>query len=489
MQRTGVVVSAVAAAAVVGWVGASWYTGMRVEDSARTAAADPKAANDWGVRMELLRYERGVFTSSSRYRVSLAQAGGEPLTATVDNTVHHGPFPRERLARAELKPVFATIESTLAREEGLGSRLQTVEAGATIRASSVVDWHENVRFRITSPAIRVEQDGATLDVDSGTVEGTLAKAAAHLQMEAKLASVRAQVSVPGHATKPLADAPAEAVTIDLRDLSVIADNQVGRFGLRIGDTALRIGSFTVKGSARKAPISITGREFGVAWQAAEAEKFMNGHLSYNVGKLAFNNTEVGDVDLRLVARQLDGAATAKLVTAYRQLIVQTPPAPGADTLRQAMATLQAPLAELLASKPVLGVDSLIWTTPIGQSSLKIDATFTPRDTSAALGRRPGPDLGVEKATIDLSVSQPALVDTIARFTKTAPGGGPITLAQANEQAIMQVNMLLKSVSRENLLTVQGDRIEGRLSYDGKSVLVNGQEPEPHTLRGIMRMLR
>jgi uncharacterized protein YdgA (DUF945 family) len=462
---------AVAVVAVAGWVGASWYTGMQVEENLRKAVSDANAAN-WGATTELVSYERNVFNSRSRYRVTLPRPDGEPLQFTVENAVNHGPFPLDRLQQLQLKPVSATAQSFLVRDEGVGAKLQTVEPGATVRASSVIDLNQNVVFDLGTPAMRFEQDGGVTELAAGSFAGTTVKASSAVNLSGKLASLRASSPEP------------KALVIDMRDLTISVDSQVGRFGMQVGDSAFRVGSFALTGpTPDEGTLSVTANDVGVAWHLAEDEKFMNGHLSYNLGKLAYNKIELGDFDLRLVARQLDGVATARLATAYRDMIVKTPPAAGPDAMLQAMTVLQAPLQEVLAAKPVLSLDSLIWTTPIGQSTLKIDTTLSPPDPASP---RPGP--GIERATLDLSVSQTALVDLLARFAKTGPGGRPITLTQANEQATMQVRMMTAGPVKAGLLSSQGDKLESHAVFDGKSVLVNGKEPPPQLLQSLLGMV-
>ena len=469
MKRTGVVVTVVAVAAVVGWVGATWYTGGKIEAAARQAVADANAAN-LGATGELVSYERSLFSATSRYKVTMPlPPQGEPVTILIDSHVNHGPLPLDRLARIQLKPVSATIDSTLARNEGVGTRLKTAEADATVRAYSVIDFNENVAFDVTTPALRMEQDGATTEVAAGSFTGTAQKAQTLVKMEGKIASVRAETPAPN----PL--------TIDVRDLTLNVDTRVGRFGVQVGDSAFRIGGFTVNGSSPEGgALAVKGDSFGVAYHVVEDDKNLTGHIAYNLGKLVLNNTELGDFDLRLAARQLDGVATAKLANAYQKMVMTNPSAGGPDAMRQAMTVLDAPIREVVASKPVLALDSLIWTTPLGQSTLKMEATLAPSAANAAPS--------VERATVDLSVSQPALVDTIARFTKTGPGGGPITLTQANQQANMQVGMMVSGAAKEKLLVVKDGKIETHVTFDGKTVLINGQEPPPHLIAGLLGMV-
>jgi uncharacterized protein YdgA (DUF945 family) len=478
MKRAGVVVVAVVAIAVAGWAGASWYTGKRVEETVRAGVTDANKANDWGANIEIITYDRGVFSSTARYRVrGLAGTTGDELLLAVDSKVYHGPLPLARLATLRLKPVSATTESTLARDEGLGSRLSTVDVGASFRERSVIDLNGNVDFRIDTPAMRFAQDGGTLEVAGGAFTGLSEKEMTHIRINGTLESMRIVAPV------------AQQGTVDIRNIAIAADNRVGRFGLQIGDGSLRIGSFTIAAATPAGPFSLSGSDFTMASHVAEDEKFMNGHVSYNFGKVALNNTDIGAIDARFVVRQLEGTATAALTDAYREF-ARKPRTDGEvdeAALKATVAALQEPLKNLLQLQPSFALDALTWTTPTGQSSLKIDVTLKPRETPVETAEITVPGVAVDRATLDLNVSQPAVIDLMARLTKAGPGGQKITQAQAREQATMVVAMMLGSVSQSGFLTATGNNVESHIKYDGKTLDVNGQDVPPEMLREILPM--
>ena len=60
------------------WVGATWYTGKRIEEDAQRhlAQANEKLAKItplFGLRIDQLKYERGLFSTQARYGVSLVK--------------------------------------------------------------------------------------------------------------------------------------------------------------------------------------------------------------------------------------------------------------------------------------------------------------------------------------------------------------------------------------------------------------------------------
>lgn len=478
MKRAGVVVVAVVAVAVAGWAGASWYTGKRVEETVRAGVEDANNTNDWGAKIEIVSYDRGVLSSTARYRIrGLGGTTGDELLLAVDSKVMHGPLPLARLATLQLKPVSATTESTLARDEGLGSRLSTVEVGASFRERSTIDLKGNVDFRIDTPAMRFAQDGGTLEVAGGAFNGLSEKETMHIRINGTLESMRIVAPM------------AQQGTVDLRNIVIASDNRLGRFGLQIGDGSLRVGSFTIAAATPTGPFSLAGSDFVMASHVAEDEKFMNGHVSYNFGKLALNNTDIGAIDARFVVRQLEGTATAKLTEAYREF-ARKPRDPNESdeaAARAAIASLQGPLKDLLALSPAFALDALTWTTPTGQSSLKIDVTLKPRDTQVESAEMNVPGVAVARATLDLNVSQPAVIDLVARLTKAGPGGQKITPAQAQDQAKIIVGMLLGGVSQSGFLTTTGNNVESHIKYDGETLDVNGQDVPPEMLREILPM--
>jgi uncharacterized protein YdgA (DUF945 family) len=112
---------------IVAWLGATWYTSMRIEadtseqlDLFKEKMAKNPAASEVP-QVKQISYERGLLTSHARY--ALAHNADETLLE-IDATFWHGPFPlaalqhgdlslRQYQAHVELLPVAGPLKMTL----------------------------------------------------------------------------------------------------------------------------------------------------------------------------------------------------------------------------------------------------------------------------------------------------------------------------------------------------------------------------------------
>ena len=100
------------------WVGATWYTGKRIEESSQRRLAEvneklAKVTPLFGLRIDQIKYERGLFSTQARYGLSLLK-NDKSLDVLPDGmiefdaTIEHGPFPKGALARGALAPSWPT---------------------------------------------------------------------------------------------------------------------------------------------------------------------------------------------------------------------------------------------------------------------------------------------------------------------------------------------------------------------------------------------
>ena len=100
------------------WVGATWYTGKRIEESSQRRLAEvneklAKVTPLFGLRIDQIKYERGLFSTQARYGLSLLK-NDKSLDVLPDGmiefdaTIEHGPFPKGALARGASRPSWPT---------------------------------------------------------------------------------------------------------------------------------------------------------------------------------------------------------------------------------------------------------------------------------------------------------------------------------------------------------------------------------------------
>ena len=139
MKKAAIAGIVVALGAV--WTGSAWYTGKKAETFVKQLIQDgnvdlQKLGERTGITpsIELISFERGVFSSTERFRVkfSIPAKDGKPGHDGEIEFVEyldHGPFPLSNLSRGKLAPAM------------VASRFQLVET------PSVKEWFAAARAR------------------------------------------------------------------------------------------------------------------------------------------------------------------------------------------------------------------------------------------------------------------------------------------------------------------------------------------------------
>ncbi|MDR1661994.1 MAG: YdgA family protein, partial [Azoarcus sp.] len=170
------IVGAAVVAAVAFSAGSFWVGGW-VEQVFRDSAAE---AAQYGLKITVIDYQRGVFGAVARTEAVFPASGGEePVTVLFNHSIQHGPVPAFTAA--------ARIRSEPLLPEGSVEQLNEIFggdpfAGAPLAIDSTFDWGGGLRHRIVLPkkfeatfngdnesSIRVAWDG--IDGEIGVYSG------------------------------------------------------------------------------------------------------------------------------------------------------------------------------------------------------------------------------------------------------------------------------------------------------------------------------
>jgi len=134
------------------WTGTAWFTGQKAEDFVKQSIDNAnvelkKLSDQWGIAsaVELVSFERGVFSSTARYRVKFTTPAAEGKPAEDRDLVFvehlsHGPLPLSNLKSGAFMP--AMVASDFALEE-----TPTVEEWfASSKGATPVTGHYSVSY-------------------------------------------------------------------------------------------------------------------------------------------------------------------------------------------------------------------------------------------------------------------------------------------------------------------------------------------------------
>ncbi|NHC61230.1 YdgA family protein [Paenalcaligenes suwonensis] len=169
MNKTKIVLGAVVAVGAI-YVGSSWYIGTKTESmiAKRVATINETLAqhitdeND-SVHLEQVSYERGVFSSSAVYTLTVSTA---KRSEEMHFSAHysHGPFPIEALSAGVFSPMLNYSQIFLLNEVS-GTKWYEVTNGAVpVQATSQVKFTGAVKSDVRFAALKVDSSkGTTLE--------------------------------------------------------------------------------------------------------------------------------------------------------------------------------------------------------------------------------------------------------------------------------------------------------------------------------------
>src|SRR3546814_20644350 len=121
MKKAVGIAAGVVIVLAAGWLGATWYTGKRIEADAparleevNQKLADVLSGMGFGVTIKQISYERHFFAHQVRYDASLANGhqnpeAPQPGTASSVSSSHQRPFPKHAIPRRTPWPSLASI--------------------------------------------------------------------------------------------------------------------------------------------------------------------------------------------------------------------------------------------------------------------------------------------------------------------------------------------------------------------------------------------
>ncbi|GAB1575980.1 DUF945 family protein [Bordetella petrii] len=472
MKKAVGITAGVVIVLAAGWLGATWYTGKRIESEApaqlatvNKELADALAGMGFTLTIQQLDHERGFFTSRARYSIALAKAPGGPEdlpegAVEVVSDIEHGPFPKRAIAGGHLLPKLAFVHAELAATENLKPLFELTKGTTPLWSDTVVSYNGDSVGTAGIAPIEVSREDGSLKFSGAHAEGRFVRASKNSIGHITIGQVTLDASK--------AEAP---IKLDMSGLNFDFDTRMGQFGFGIGSSNAKIDRFGFEDIDTGAKIALQG----LAYTAALTENGANINLEagYQIGQINVNGNDFGKGQATLKMERLDGKAAAELSKLYRELVANMSE-DGEDvplTDEQRQQALQQ-VKQLLAGNPSLRLDPFVWQTGKGESRVTLAVDLAkPAEGDAAAAELPDAVREAIKA-IDLKVtlSKPMLQDLIAQYMQ----GQGLEAQEAATEASDQVGSLAGMAEMLNIGKNDGDNIVGTFHYADGTANLNGQ---------------
>lgn len=479
-KSTGLVTLVVVLAAVYG--GSTWYTGKKTEAlvSGKVAEFNTLAAEQLqqmgmneSVVMNVVDYQRGVFSSTARYTITVkpADAQEKPLELTFEDKISHGPLPMSALALGNFTPVAALSHSTLVKTKDTEGWFKLTGDKTPLWADSLVGFDGAVDSNMHFEAIKHQGDEIKVDFSGG-------------QLRTKAGGKSKDIVVTGSFPKLFVD------DISADPLKLEADNFMVDFKQNgdINVNGTQVGKLSVDNIKMQTAETdgITFKQIALNSDAVTKDSISDTKISYQLSDLVFEDKiKLGSAELVMSFDRVSApaiSALSKLVSdSNLQNDLGSVDAATADKMMELV--LQA-----LENKPVLRVEPLRWYTAAGESKATLRMDFQ-KPNASLQELKESPELWVEAipaAQLDVLISKPMLRDLATEMDK-AEG------MSAEEGNAAMLDMILDAAvapyAESKMLKNDENGVSTAIKYDGKDRVfdINGQRFTSEQLLGLVLM--
>ncbi|NJN45466.1 MAG: YdgA family protein [Candidatus Competibacteraceae bacterium] len=240
-------------------------------------------------------------------------------------------------------------------------------------------------------------------------------------------------------------------TLRLLDLRLTMDQQYGRFGFMIGDSALRLESLETTNLFGDVPGTLKLTDLVLRTDVKERESWMDSGFSLAVKELTWNQATIGSVQFQLSANRLNGATLAQLKQWNRQYS-------GNDDNPAAVQALLNMLPTLLRDNP-----ELVWEVRANapEGDLQASAKIVLQDPGSSQSQNPVQWFNaVANANAELAISRALLEASLTNIVKAQLIAAAIQEGEdPDEQELTDIAVLKTQQQLAQLQATQWLRLE------------------------------
>ncbi|CAB3660925.1 hypothetical protein LMG3458_00577 [Achromobacter deleyi] len=481
MKKSVAITLAVVIVGAGSWVGATWYTGKRIEESAQRHLAETneklaKITPLFGLRIDQIKYERGLFSTQARYGLSFVKNDKSPQEmpdgmVEFDAKIEHGPFPKSALARGAIAPKLAFFHAELAKTDNVKPVFELTKDVSPLITDAVVSFGGNTASTSKIAPVKITHEGNSVDFSGMTITGafdrSLQGVTAHAQTDT--------LAVDG--TKGN-----DPIKLLLSGLSIDVDSRMGKFGLSVGDSGFKIKRTEVV--KPDADVKLSLDNFGYTVKVAEDDKTINVQAAYQSGDIIVNDVALGNAQAVIKLAKLDGAAVKQLSDTYNQLIRQYM----ADTRDEGLNDEQFQVlldnaGKLLSGNPSFSIDPISWKTAKGESKLTFSLDLANPPNAKDLTPQEIIVKAIKQIDATLVISKPMVQDLMVQYAVKKEG---LAADKAAEEAADNVRSMSGMAEMFNVGKNEGDNIVGKFHFaDGMGDLNGKKIPADELFAGLL----
>jgi uncharacterized protein YdgA (DUF945 family) len=480
MKKVIAITAGVVVAAAGAWVGASWYTGKKIEADVQSGVARfnqqlESNASFRGVSVKIDSYERGILTSHVRYALNFSKdvpiwnvlGAGVPLP--FEARIEHGPFAPGALAQWQFLPMLGYVHTEMVNTDRARVLFSGAQGAIPLTADVRVGYNGDASFnwRISGQEGTYRHGKVLFAGANGTGAYTHGTQAIKLHGDIGAFSVQSKDD----------DASFHRAAFD--GATVDTDSRIGKFGLLIGDTTMKVKHASISASG-----STVGSLEDVVYRTkvSEDDTALSGEVGLDVGNLKVDDIDMGAAQLVFKFNRFDGVAVRDLSKQFGKREHEDDWVNDSvdenehdamereDALIAAAKARSASIVRLIAGKPSFSIDPLsVLKTPSGEARLTFAIELMSPDETALDGG--GPMSMIKTADATWKVSRTVLQERVLQLLQKRG----LSEATARTMLNAQLEPWLKKMESNKLIKRDGDNLVGSFHYADQAIDLNGSK--------------
>jgi len=442
-------------AVIMLYAGASWFAGMRAQSALESvvdrinqhvAQAFPGQRSD-AIQLEMTKYQRGVFISTVRYTLHVQGAKNAPVRFEFQDTVHHGPFPWERVRRGDVSPLLFYSQTRLSPNPLIQPWFDVTD-GQPLQIQTRIAFSQDVTTQVDVAPTTFQKGRRSVQFSGGQLTLRFRNRFTDNESTGSFASLR---FTDGRENVQFRDVTLSGQTRQRDDVAQTESQ------LHVASIALTLSELG----------DVAMERFGVEFAGEQAGDLVDASVRYHADKVTALGLDLGAFGLGFSAKRIDLQAFSALLQTLQVLDEDEDEDDEEDDLFDAV---QTHVRTLLEAEPAFVIDPVRWTTHKGESRVLFSMDlFAPDEDVFEIIENYGLQT-LRQAHLAVDVSR-AMALHVAGLLPGNDGGDA-----AQRMLPVLFDQYAAQLQRAGLVRVDGDTVSLQLHYRGEdeSVELNGQ---------------
>ncbi|WP_443091446.1 YdgA family protein [Basfia succiniciproducens] len=459
------------------WTGGAWFTGKTAEAEYKTQVENlnkqltsAKSAVAFSVKIENVRFDRGLFSSEMSYDILIESTQDKTQTWRLPfaGTLYHGPLPLNLVRQFDFSPAVFSSHSQLIKNELTTPWFDYTKEQNPITADISLNYMQEFDAALNLAAGDIKLEDIAVNWSNAFIKYA---ATPKKQGEFNYRYDAAKLTLTDKALADIKLADKAETQSDLSAIDIELQNLDGLMQIIPATNDITTGLYKGKienltytyhfADNKKTANTIYFNNFNYDYAANENEGMLNYDIHNRADSLKINDKNLGGVQLDLQANHLPTNLVAQLIHGIKRQ---------ADEKE-----INEILLKILENQPHFRISPLALQNTAGKFTGNFNIELAHADFANALKK--GNVLSLFKQfSLNIDTDKPALVE----FLSTLQQLSGVAKEKADGYAQQQVDQIANTLKKQNVIVEEGGSAKFNLAIVNDKLMLNGNEiPEEY----------